>query len=132
LLLKFAALASLSADTLWSAVLLMPLAGRSAMVVHMAVLPYARPEGLARLFYRSRPRLAAIWAVGLLAAVAWGLLQWRGAAVVAGVLLATLVLAMYVRRKIGGATGDTLGAVCELIELVPPLTLSFWPLHATR
>ena len=30
-------------------------------------------------------------------------------------------------RKIGGATGDTFGAVCEIVEIVPALTLAVWP-----
>ena len=58
LLLKFAALASLPAERLWPAVLLMPLAGRCAIVVQMSLLPYARPDGLANVFYRRPTRLA--------------------------------------------------------------------------
>lgn len=130
LLTKFAALASLPADRLWPAVLLMPLAGRSAMVVHMALLPYARPNGLGSVFYERRPRLAAIWAAGVLAVAACGVLAVRGLVVWAASIGITLVLAAYVRHKIGGATGDTFGAVCEIIEVVPALTLTAWPAGA--
>jgi adenosylcobinamide-GDP ribazoletransferase len=35
--------------------------------------------------------------------------------------LAALLLAVYTFRRIGGLTGDTLGAACELTELCPPL-----------
>lgn len=132
MLLKFASLASLDASRLWPAALLMPLAGRSAMVVHMALLPYARDTGLATVFYQRRPRAAAIWAAGLLALVAWFACEFRGLAVWAAWAIATLLLAAYVRRKIGGATGDTFGAVCELVETVPVLTLALWPIHALR
>jgi len=34
--------------------------------------------------------------------------------------------------EIGGATGDTFGAVCELIEIVPALTLAFGPFGGAR
>jgi adenosylcobinamide-GDP ribazoletransferase len=36
-------------------------------------------------------------------------------------LTVTLLLAGYSKRKIGGFTGDTLGATCELTELIPAL-----------
>ena len=50
----------------------------------------------------------------------------------AACLAATLLLAAYVYRKIGGATGDTLGAVCEIVEIVPALALAVWPLDLVR
>ena len=123
LLAKFAALASLPTKLLWPAVLLMPLAGRCAMVVHMAVLTSVRPSGLGAVFCQRRQRLSAIWAAGVLAAVAGGLLGPRGLLVCGASLAVTLALAVYVQHKIGGTTGDTFGAVCEIVELVPALTL---------
>jgi adenosylcobinamide-GDP ribazoletransferase len=132
LLLKFASLASLPADRLWPAVLLMPLAGRCAIVLHRAMLPYARPSGLGNIFYRRPARFAAIWAVAVLAAVAWGILGSRGLIVLAACVVVTLVVSAYVYRKIGGATGDTFGAVCEIVEVVPALTLALIPLNNVR
>jgi adenosylcobinamide-GDP ribazoletransferase len=132
LLVKFAALASLPASGLWPAVLLMPLAGRSAIIVHMALLPYARPGGLGTIFYRRRPRLAALWAAGVLAAAAWYVRGAHGLIVWAACLTVTLVLSAYVYRKIGGATGDTFGAVCEIIEVVPAVTLALGPQGGAR
>jgi adenosylcobinamide-GDP ribazoletransferase len=132
LLLKFASLASLPADRVWAAVLLMPLAGRCAIVIHMAILPYARPDGLGAIFYRRPSRLAAVWAACVLAVVAWSVLGPRGLIVWAVCMVMTLAISAYVYRKIGGATGDTFGAVCELIEIVPALTLAFGPLGGVR
>jgi adenosylcobinamide-GDP ribazoletransferase len=132
LLVKFAALASLPAARLWPAVLLAPLAGRCALVIHMALLPCARPSGLGAIFYRRRPRWATFWAAGLLAAVAGGLLGPRGLMVWAACIVAVLILSAYVYRKIGGATGDTLGAVCEIIEVVPALVLALGLLAEAR
>jgi adenosylcobinamide-GDP ribazoletransferase len=138
LLLKFASLASLaspaslSAAELWPAVLLMPLAGRCAIVVQMALLPYARSSGLGTIFYRGSQRWAAVWAMAVLAAVAWGILGWRGLIVWAACIVVAAVFSAYVYRKIGGATGDTLGAVCEIVEIVPALTLALMPLGGAR
>jgi adenosylcobinamide-GDP ribazoletransferase len=123
LLMKFASLVSLPGAT-WPAVMLMPLAGRCALVWHMALLPYARPDGLGAVFYRRRPRWAAAWATVVLGAVAFGVLGIEGLVIWAVCLAMTLVLSAYVHRKIGGATGDTLGAVCEIIEVVPAVTLA--------
>jgi adenosylcobinamide-GDP ribazoletransferase len=132
LLLKFAALSSIPAGDWWPVVFLMPLAGRAAIVVHVALLPCARPDGLAAIFFRRRQGLAAVWAAAILAAVAWVLLEGRGLAVWCASIGVALLLAGYFYRKIGGATGDTLGAVCELVETIPALTLAAWPIQSGR
>ncbi|MBU4395186.1 MAG: adenosylcobinamide-GDP ribazoletransferase, partial [Proteobacteria bacterium] len=70
LLGKYAALSSLGAPTLIATLIVMPLAGRCAIVVTMAFLPYAREgEGLGRLFYSPSSRWAALWSFALLAGV---------------------------------------------------------------
>lgn len=132
LLLKFASLASLPAETLWPAVLLMPFAGRCAVVLQIALLPYARASGLGNIFYRRSSWLAAFWAVGLLAVVAGWLAGSRGLIVWAACLAVTLTFSVYVYRKIGGATGDTFGAVCEIVEVVPALVLALGPFSGVR
>jgi adenosylcobinamide-GDP ribazoletransferase len=43
-----------------------------------------------------------------------------------GSFLFALLFTACVRRRIGGLTGDTLGASCELTELVPALVASAW------
>ncbi len=125
ILLKFAALASLEPARLWPAALLMPLAGRAAICVHAALLPAARNDGLGAIFCRQRHVAAALWAIGLLAAAAVAVLGVRrGLVVWAACLTVTLLLAAYVYRKLHGATGDTFGAACEIVEVVPALTLT--------
>ncbi len=124
LLLKVAALASIPQRTMWRAVFLMPVAGRCALVVSMAVLPYARTEGgLAAVFYTKRPRLTALWAAGVLAGAGGLILGVAGLVAAVASLAIVLLFAVYTVRKIGGATGDTLGAACEIAEIVPALTL---------
>lgn len=117
LLLKFAALASLTGAARWAVILLIPLAGRAALVLPLVMLPYARPGGLAELTrQQARPRHA--WSAALLLLLsATLLLHTCGAIIAATVLLVTLLFGCYCRNKIGGFTGDTLGATCELAEL---------------
>ena len=119
LLLKFAALSTMPPAVFFKAVFLMPIAGRCAIVLSMALLPYARPEGgLGRLFYSGHCRLSAGWSFVFLCILA----PFIGIRTTTLVLCATgvtgLLFSVWCRRKIGGATGDTLGAVCELTEMV--------------
>ena len=131
LMLKFAALASLPVTGLWRTALLMPVAGRVALVVTMALLPYARPEGgLATSFYRGRSMLAALSAEVVLFAAAWLVLGMAGLIAAATSLAAVLIFAVYTYRRIGGATGDTLGAACEIAELVPAMAMAAWYFNA--
>ena len=132
LMIKFAALASVDGTRLWAGVLLMPLAGRCAIVVNMALLPYARPEGLGKIFCRRRAVLPAIWALAVLAGAGYAVLEWQGLVIAAACVAAAALAAAYFYRKIGGCTGDTFGAVCELTELVPAVILALWHVPPAR
>jgi len=131
LMLKTASLASLSLAGFWKAAVLMPLAGRCAIVIQMAALPYARPEGgLAAVFYRSRTWTPLVAATLLMVAVGW-VLGGRAGVVAMGVVVAgTILFNALCRRKIGGATGDTLGASCEIGETLTAVTLCAWAMRA--
>lgn len=117
LLLKFAALVSLTGAARWGVIVLIPLAGRTALVLPLVMLPYARPGGLAELT-RQQARPHHAWsAAALLLLSATLLLHLGGTIIAATVLLITLLFGRYCHNKIGGFTGDTLGATCELAEL---------------
>ncbi len=124
LLLKFAALSSLASADFFKTVCLMPVAGRCAIVLSMAVLPYAREEGLGRLFYSRYSRFSALWSLFFLLALTP--LIGVGAALLVFVVTSGVVVAfsLWCRRKIGGATGDTLGAVCEITEMAVAVALA--------
>jgi adenosylcobinamide-GDP ribazoletransferase len=120
--LKIALIASVAGPWRWWVLLMTPLAGRCALLVQMALLPYVRPEGgLAGIFHRNRSRGHALWALTVLLAV--GYLTGCMPGLIAGgcAFLAALLFAAYSFRRIGGLTGDTLGASCELTELAPSL-----------
>ena len=126
LLGKYAALSSLEGSMLIFTVIAMPLAGRCAIVLTMACLPYARDgEGLGRLFYASSTRLSALWALVFLTII----LTFGGSPMVFSTLVAVLAtvlfFSLWCRSKIGGATGDTLGAVCELTEMMVAMAMTF-------
>lgn len=121
-LLKVTLLAVMVTSSRWVLILLMPLAGRAAVVLLMTSLPYARPEGgLATLFAGSRSWLHGLWAWGLMFVLSGWLAQGLGLAAAILALILTALFILYNRSKIGGYTGDTLGAVCELAEMAPLL-----------
>ncbi|NQT21373.1 MAG: adenosylcobinamide-GDP ribazoletransferase [Planctomycetes bacterium] len=127
MLLKVAALASMPAEHVWRAVFMMPIAGRCALVITIGLLPYARPEGgLAAIFYRKRSGLDILRASLLLCVAGWFIAGVEGLAAGAGSIFVTLAFAAYTYRKTGGATGDTLGAACEIVETAPALVMCGW------
>jgi adenosylcobinamide-GDP ribazoletransferase len=131
LLGKYAALTAASSSLLPVTLVLMPLAGRCALVFSMAILPYARSEGgLGALFYSRNTRLAAmisaiIMLTVLVTFVGISLLIWQSACAVGIALIGTVLLfSRWCRRSLAGATGDTLGAVCELTELMAAIAMT--------
>jgi adenosylcobinamide-GDP ribazoletransferase len=116
LLLKFAALAALVKAPAWQALLLAPLLGRSALVGLMLATPCARPGGMGATPAEHLPRRSAVL---ILLAVAAGV-SFGGISGLAALLAAAagwVVLRRMMLRRLGGMTGDTLGASVELIEV---------------
>ena len=124
LLLKFAALASLPAPA-WTALLLAPLLARAALTLAFLSTPYARSGGIGSALVAA-PRAAAI--AGLLAcAAACAFAGWRGALALAVAALAFALWRRACMRRLQGMTGDTCGALAELIEaaVLTSLALSY-------
>ncbi|MCW8842984.1 MAG: adenosylcobinamide-GDP ribazoletransferase [Rhodobacteraceae bacterium] len=96
---------------------------RAPMPALMAALPHARDTGLSHAQGRA-PRNTALTAaaLALLAALALTGLSGFGLALVAGVT--GLACAAIAKAKIGGQTGDILGATQQITEIALLLTLS--------
>ncbi|HEY6140469.1 MAG TPA: adenosylcobinamide-GDP ribazoletransferase [Thermoanaerobaculia bacterium] len=113
--------------------------GRGSGVVLMAWLPSARAKGLADNVARSLGRGTV--AVGaLMTIVIAAVLTGKAApALLAVTIVVTLAAAMYLRHRLGGVTGDTLGATSVVVEtaviavalvwtrLQAPLEVLRWP-----
>jgi adenosylcobinamide-GDP ribazoletransferase len=103
-------------------ILLMPLAGRCSLVMMMTVLAYVRPEGgLATAFSEGKTWLSVLWSAVFLVVAGWIAVQWIGIAASLSSILMAALFSVYCFRKIGGYTGDTLGALCEITEIIPAL-----------
>lgn len=115
LLLKFAALLALLQAQQYLALLLAPMLGRAALPALFLTTAYVRPNGLGQAMAANLPRR---WAHGVLAAVALGCLPFGVSGLVTLLMaVATFFLARRAMlRRLGGTTGDTAGALLELVE----------------
>lgn len=126
LLLKFAALAALVKIGAGPALLLAPLLGRSALVVLLLTTPYVRAGGMASAIAAHLPRTAALLVLLLVAAGA--ALAGKPGVLALVVVLVTLALLRWIMmRRLGGMTGDTLGAAVELTEVAVLVALALAP-----
>lgn len=95
---------------------------RAALPVFMLALPPARSDGLSCSVGTPAP-WAAILSVGLGLMAAWLFLGAGTAPVVLGMAIALVPVAVLARIKIGGQTGDVLGAAQQVAESAALLTL---------
>ncbi len=127
LLLKFACLSAIAPDVLLQGVFLMVLTSRCMMVLPISLLPYARKEGgLGRVFYETRSAFNALWAVFFVLMAGWFIAGLAGIGAIVVSVLVTMVFGYYCKWKIGGVTGDTIGATSELTEVVTALVMCAW------
>ncbi|NCS66222.1 MAG: adenosylcobinamide-GDP ribazoletransferase [Hydrogenophilales bacterium CG03_land_8_20_14_0_80_62_28] len=123
LLVKFAALAALVKTGAWPTLLLAPLLGRSALVALLLTTPYVRPGGLGAAISACLPRPSAALILSLVIGAVLLLAGRLAALALAGAALAWLALRWMMMRRLGGMTGDTLGAAVELTELATLIVL---------
>lgn len=115
LMLKFAALTSIGPHRLLL-LLLVPALARTGLVFAMLRLPYLRKEdGLAGDFFVSSPPglFIVVLALILAALVFIGL---TGIIIIAGYVISTALIILFYRKRMGGVTGDMLGAMIETQE----------------
>lgn len=91
-------------------------ASRTAMALAPSLLPYARREGLASRFLGAGRWPA--YGFALAAGIAWSTVGARGLASVAAAAAGCAVVALLGFRRLGGFTGDVLGAMGIVGETV--------------
>jgi adenosylcobinamide-GDP ribazoletransferase len=119
LLVKFAALLAVPLELRPFALVLMPVFGRWAIVFAAVVFPYARPESsLGRLYKEHAGRGALLIATISTVVIAGVVFQLGGLAMLAAIALVSGLMILYIMTKIPGMTGDTYGAINEVMEVV--------------
>ncbi|EIK93684.1 cobalamin synthase [Pseudomonas sp. M47T1] len=117
LLLKFCALLAVVDSGQAHILLIAPLLGRLSLLGLFLSTPYVRAGGLGQALADHLPRAAGRGVV-LVSAIACVLLAGSKAVLVLAVALVTfLYLRRQMVRRLGGTTGDTAGALLELLEM---------------
>ena len=107
----------------WAALVATGALSRAPMAMIMALLPNARGEGFSHATGRPS-QTAALVALGLATALAALLVGWTALSMAAAALGAGVLLSVSALRRIGGQTGDILGASQQLAEVACLAVLS--------
>lgn len=116
LLLKWAALVVLLGAGQWAVLLLAPWLGRWVLPLLLFTTPYVRPGGMGQTLTEHMPRrsLPALLAIHALAMLLCG---WSGVLALVMAVVIWKVVRHYLCERLGGTTGDTAGALVEMVEV---------------
>ena len=127
LLLKYICLGGLPDSFRVAGLVLMPVLSRWAVVCSIFSFPYAKPEGLGKVFKEQTSRRSLILATSVTLVLSLGLFRVRGIALMLGVWLVAMALAAFLSRRFAGLTGDTYGAIIEVTEVIALILVSLLP-----
>ncbi len=123
--IKFLALNSIPEEIIGKSLLAALILGRGSMVQLLYRAPYARPEGgLGKAFKENMKKREMVLATTSSLALAVFLFRFWGALLWLAVGVSTLGIQVLFQRKIGGVTGDVLGAANEINEVLALLMIS--------
>lgn len=117
LLVKYVSLNSIPEPLLMTALVLMPVVSRWAMVYAIFAYPYARPSGLGKAFKQGTSWHWLTMATLIALVIVVILAQIVGLAIMFLTWVITVAMAAYLKRKFSGLTGDTYGAINEVSEV---------------
>jgi adenosylcobinamide-GDP ribazoletransferase len=124
LLLKWQALLAVPVGITWQALLLFPILGRCAQVQALGGAKHARQDGLGAAIIqgmRSRHLITGLcFAIGACLV----LLPVRGMIALTAAFAVTLVIKGYFQNRLGGLTGDIIGCINEIAEIITLIVLS--------
>jgi adenosylcobinamide-GDP ribazoletransferase len=119
LLLKYLCLFNLPLELKSAGLIFMPAAGRWVQVVLAVSCRYLRgPEGTGAVFLEHASERELLIASGSLIAVALALFGLQGIFLIFLLGITAMLLIKYFEIRLGGVTGDVLGASSELIEVL--------------
>jgi len=124
ILLKWQALLAVPVGITWQAVLLFPILGRFAQVLAMAGAKHARQDGLGAVIIQGMAARHLIAALIITVAACLLLLPVKGMIALTAVFAVTLVIKGYFQNRLGGLTGDIVGCISEIAEIVALIVLS--------
>ncbi|MFH5835338.1 adenosylcobinamide-GDP ribazoletransferase [Proteiniclasticum sp. C24MP] len=118
LLLKFLFLLEVEKSLLIQILVVLPVVGRTSMAMMLWGSRYAREDGLGNLFIGKTLRRESIYAGAGGAMLLYALNGLSGVLALILVFLMMLLFRRHLEKLLGGLTGDTLGAMNEMAELL--------------
>ncbi len=122
LLLKWTALSHLLKTQNPAFLIVVPMLARTVIIIFFMTTRYVRDSGLGSAFLEHMPEEKNLWLVLLICIISYLILGSFLSLILAG--LAFVALRMMMTKRLGGMTGDTIGASVEIIEAVALLGLS--------
>lgn len=113
MLIKLVMLAELIGDQNWLAIILAVVLARTAMPLLFLTTPYVRPEGIAALLIKHQPQTASKYVVSAVAIICFLLAGFWFLLLSFSLFL---ILRYWMQQRLNGTTGDTAGAMVELLE----------------
>jgi adenosylcobinamide-GDP ribazoletransferase len=124
---KYLALDQIPDASIPYTLILMAVMGRNAMVFVCYRSPYARSsEGLAKPFVENLSAHEVLISSALTLGIAFLFMGLKGIAIFLGIGLFSLGYRIFFLKKLGGVTGDVLGAANEMVELLCLLILAIF------
>lgn len=127
ILLKWQALVAVPPELKWQALLLFPALARFGQVLTMTGARRARQDGLGAAIAQGTGAVTLAAAFATAAAAGFYLLGLKGIVPLAALFLLTVAGRMFFQRKLGGLTGDTIGCLNELSEILALVVISALP-----
>lgn len=117
IMLKFSAVLSLP-GLKPNALILAPALGRFSLVWPLFIFPYGRKEGKAKIFFENVSLKPAI--ISTVISLVLSILAFRvsGIIIFAVISALSLIIAAFFNNKFSGLTGDNLGALVEITEIL--------------
>ena len=127
LLLKWQALLAVPTEIKWQALLLFLLLSRFGQVQTIVFARNARQDGLGSTLIKAAGALQLLAAGGITLAAAWWLMGVKGLVILAVIVVCTWLLKLWSHRRLGGITGDIIGCITELNEILALILISALP-----
>ena len=126
LILKFTMIAGMPDYLLWRGLILMSVFSRYSQVFACAVSTYARNEGKARHFIEHAGKGSIFIGGAVTLAVFILLAGFKGFVIFCANLFIIFLFIQYIKKRIGGMTGDTIGAASEISEAAVLASVLLW------
>jgi adenosylcobinamide-GDP ribazoletransferase len=99
------------------AIIIFPVVGKSAPIISAYFSQYIRAEGLGKIFASNCKALEFSFAL-IISCTTSLILGWQGLASNLIALLIVYLTTRHLKKIIGGITGDTMGFVCEVSQVI--------------